>query len=240
MSSTSPSRQQHPKQHRDDMYADEGDDLLADYFEKSALAVRHMFARFERNVARPLIHYLLISFRERPATSTFVATFVVLSALPVLSFIGFSIFVFAAFAFVALAAAFLSASSVVSVVALLLACILVLILVVASALTIGALSTFVVVRFFLRARQDGPHIALSELADGARTQYALARGRQPGPRPGPESNSESQSVKKEDPDSESDSVVVVRSGSGEGQKETQNLGPGFGTFGPGVPMDAPA
>ncbi len=51
MSSTSPSRQQHLRQHHDDTYADEGDDLLADYFEKSALAVRHIFTRYVSQIS---------------------------------------------------------------------------------------------------------------------------------------------------------------------------------------------
>ncbi|KAI0718541.1 hypothetical protein C8T65DRAFT_638332 [Cerioporus squamosus] len=190
-------------------------ELLADYFEKSAFAVRNIFARFERKVARPLIQYLLVSFRERPVASTFVATYVVLSALPVLSFIGFSVFVFTAFAFLALALAIVCASSVVGFVGFWLACILFLFLFVAGP------SPSVPLR-------HGPRTALSELAELARRRQLGADNQGTST-----SSSDAVDVKKEDPDSEVDSVVVVRPG--EAQKETQILEPT-----PGVPVDAPA
>ncbi|RPD52905.1 hypothetical protein L226DRAFT_576655 [Lentinus tigrinus ALCF2SS1-7] len=222
--STSPIRKQH--QERDAPADEREDDLLADYFERSASAVRNVFGRFEGDVARPLISYLLVSFRERPITSTFVATYVALSALPVLSFLGFSIFIFATFTFLALGVAILCASSVVGFVGFWLFCILLVFLLVAFILTLSVLITFILVRFLLHARQDGPRAALSELADDARTQYALARGRPPGL--GPEHDDTSV---KEEPESEADSVVVV-------VPQTQDSGPEVGAL--EMPVDAPA
>ena len=113
-------------------------------------------------------------------------------------------------------------------------CTLLLFLLVASILTLGALGMLVLVRFLLRARQEGPRTALFELADDARAQYALARGRQPGPRP----EHDDSVVKKEEPESEVDSVVVVGSASPEQSAQTQADGSGFGA--PGAPVDEPA
>ncbi|KAI0694239.1 hypothetical protein C8T65DRAFT_699027 [Cerioporus squamosus] len=175
------------------MYTDVDNDLLAGDFEESAFAVGGVLLipkrGFERNVARPLMKYLLVPYRETCSLvlmlelpQTFVATYVVLSALPVLSFIRLSMFVLTAFTFFTLALA---------IVSFWLVCILFLF--VASALVMCIL-----VRFLLRAHQDGPRSALSKLAE-------VARGRQLGT--DSQGCSDAVDLKKEDPESEADSVV---------------------------------
>ncbi|KAI0767206.1 hypothetical protein C8Q74DRAFT_1278827 [Fomes fomentarius] len=166
------------KLRENEVHAEEEDgDLLADYFEKSASAVRDSFGRFEQDVARPLVDYVLVSFRKRPIRSTFITFYLALSALPVLSFIGFSIFVFATFIFLGLATAIFGAAFAVGFFGFWLACTLIFFLFLSFNLTVSALATYLVVRFVLRARQDGARIALSALAQDARAQFVVRRGR---------------------------------------------------------------
>ncbi|PIL29233.1 hypothetical protein GSI_09282 [Ganoderma sinense ZZ0214-1] len=157
------------------------EDVLADYFEKSASAVRHTFARFEQDIARPAFNYLLTSFRTRPIRSTFIAFYLILSTLPVVSFIGFSIFIFATSVFLALATAVFFATSTIGFFGFWLAATLVLFLFVSLNLTLATLTTYLFAQLALRARTHGPRVAVSSLYADARAQLAFvgarARGR---------------------------------------------------------------
>ncbi|KAH9937794.1 uncharacterized protein BXZ73DRAFT_100009 [Epithele typhae] len=157
----------------------EEEDVLADYFEKSALAVRNSFERFEQGCARPVFNYILATFRRRPVRSTFAAVYIALSVLPVLSFIGFSVFVFATSIFVGVATAIVGAACAVGFFGFWLACLLGFFLFVSFNLTLTVITTYLFVRFVMRARDEGPRAALSNLAQETRAQFT--RGRKPGP-----------------------------------------------------------
>ncbi|KAI0705530.1 hypothetical protein C8Q76DRAFT_751309 [Earliella scabrosa] len=210
---------------------DEDEDLLADYFEKSASAVRDSFGRFEQDVARPAIDYVLVSFRKRPIRSTFIAFYLALSALPVLSFVGFSMFIFATFIFLGLATAIFSASCAVGFFGFWLACTLIFFLFLSFNLTVSSLATYLLIRFVLRARQEGSRAALTALADDARAQFR-GRGRKPRAS-GLQGQDDGPGVKREE--SDPDSVVIVESASTSGAQRAE-----FGEKVPGVPVDAPA
>ncbi|KAI0357845.1 hypothetical protein OH77DRAFT_1398155 [Trametes cingulata] len=148
------------------------EDLLSAYFEKSATAVRTSFGRFERELARPTVRYVLVSFKEHPIRSTFLATYATLSALPLLSFIGFSIFVFSSFVFFALCTAILAALFVVLFFGFWLACILLFLLILSIPITASTLSTYLALRFVLLARQEGSaRTALSQWAQETKGQF---------------------------------------------------------------------
>ncbi|TBU24300.1 hypothetical protein BD311DRAFT_702416 [Dichomitus squalens] len=161
------------------------EDLLADYFEKSASAVRQTFGRFEQDVVRPVLDYVSVAFHKRPIRSTFIAFYLALSILPVLSFIGFSVFIVATSIFVALAGAILFASSAISFFGFWLACTLIFFAFVSFNLTLSTLATYLFTQFAFRARTDGARLALASVYADARAQLSLgrARGRKPTSRP---------------------------------------------------------
>jgi hypothetical protein len=81
---------------------------LASYFNKSVSAVQLYADHFEHDVVRPAFASSNLFFRERPITATFAATFSLLSFIPVLSFVGASIFATVAVVLVALLAVVLA------------------------------------------------------------------------------------------------------------------------------------
>ncbi|KAI0753255.1 hypothetical protein C8Q80DRAFT_1151203 [Daedaleopsis nitida] len=220
------------------------DDVLADYFEKSATAVRATFGRFEQDVARPVIDYLLSSYRTRPVVSTFAAIYITLSLLPILSFIGFSLFVFATFIFLGLATAVFSASCAVGFFGFWLVCMLIFFVFVSFNLTASALATYVLIRFVARARQDGSRAALSALLEDTREKMPF-RGRGRGRRTRAKAvdvtqdpnttggDAEAHPVKTERQGSDSDTLVIIGAGSSPISSHGE-----LGEKVPGVPVDA--
>ncbi|KAI0822377.1 hypothetical protein BC628DRAFT_1364586 [Trametes gibbosa] len=161
---------------------DSSEDLLSAYFEKSATAVRRSFSRFERDLARPTVRYLLAAFKHRPIRSTFLAIYAALSALPILSFIGLSVFIFSSFAFFALSIALLSAVAVVLFSGFWLGCALLFLFLLAIPLTAGALGTYLLLRFVFFARQEGSaRQALTQWAQEAKVQFVKRSPEHPAP-----------------------------------------------------------
>ncbi|KAF9224758.1 hypothetical protein BS17DRAFT_807846 [Gyrodon lividus] len=78
---------------------------LASYFEKSATIVRQYADLIEHSYARPALHNFSRRFQINPVGMTFISVFFALAVLPVLSFIGLSIFVISSIAFLALISA---------------------------------------------------------------------------------------------------------------------------------------
>ncbi|KAI0654145.1 hypothetical protein C8Q70DRAFT_1058705 [Cubamyces menziesii] len=130
------------------------DDLLSAYFEKSATAVRHSFGRFEKELVRPTVRYIIDSFQLHPIRSTLLTIYAALSALPILSFIGFTVFVFSSFIFLALCTALLAALVVMLFSGFWLACILVFLLFLSVPITASVLSVYLVLRLALISRQE--------------------------------------------------------------------------------------
>ncbi|KAI1792365.1 hypothetical protein LXA43DRAFT_1006174 [Ganoderma leucocontextum] len=242
---TSPTTAERP----DMKYESEGeveDDVLADYFEKSASAVRHSFARFEQDMARPTFNYLLTRFRTRPIRSTFIAFYLTLGALPVLSFVGFSIFIFATSIFLALAAAIFFAFSTVSFFGFWLAATLIFFLFVSFNLTLATLTTYLFAQFALRARTYGTRVAVSSLYTDARAQLAFlrgpARGRKPATKPLHPSDDEREGLT-EATEVDASAKEKGREGEFPSTKEPAAATSAKDSFGekvPGVPMEGPA
>ncbi|KAG6380190.1 hypothetical protein JVT61DRAFT_8281 [Boletus reticuloceps] len=70
---------------------------LSGYFQRSATTVRQI----ERDYARPVSRYASLKFKENPIKMTFLSIFAGLSALPLLSFIGLTVFTFSSLVFLA-------------------------------------------------------------------------------------------------------------------------------------------
>ena len=112
-----------------------------------------------------------------------------------------------------------------------LACTLIFFLFLSFNLTVSSLATYLLVRFVVRARQEGSRAALTALADDARAQFR-GRGRKPRAS-GLQGQDDGPGVKREG--SDPDSVVIVDSASTSGAQRAE-----FGEKVPGVPVDAPA
>ncbi|KAI9056286.1 hypothetical protein FKP32DRAFT_1599009 [Trametes sanguinea] len=155
---------------------DTQDDLLSAYFEKSATAVRHSFGRFEQGLLRPTVRYILESFEKHPLRSTFLATYATLSALPVLSFIGLSIFIFSSFIFFALSGAVLAAFCVVLFCGFWLTCIILFLFIISIPIATGVLLTFLLLRLAFVAKQEGAvRPALSRWMQETKSQFVTSQ-----------------------------------------------------------------
>jgi len=139
------------------------DDLIS-YFDRSATVVQESLQRLEQRYARPGVGFLIKSFREHPIRSTFLSVFAFLSLLPTLSFVGFSVFVFAAFTFISLASALFSATVVVSLIGIILAAILAVLLSVSAFLTASWVGIYLAFRLVMLVREDGPRSGVSRWA----------------------------------------------------------------------------
>ncbi|KDQ50985.1 hypothetical protein JAAARDRAFT_73929 [Jaapia argillacea MUCL 33604] len=132
------------------------EDDLQGYFDRYAGAVRHNFSRFESQLGRPAFEVFQQSFNERPVITTFLAIYAVLSVVPVLSFIGFSLFLTTTYTFLAFGGAFVV--SVVSILFLgsILIPTLLLTLLFTALITSFLLSAFLAWRFWVLVRKEGP------------------------------------------------------------------------------------
>ncbi|KAL7284569.1 hypothetical protein ACG7TL_001861 [Trametes sanguinea] len=149
------------------------DDLLYVYFDKSASAVRHSVGRFEQGFVRPTARCIVDSFARHPLRSTFLATYATLSALPVLSFIGLSVFIFSSFIFFALSAAVLAALSVVLFLGCWFACTLCFLLLLSIPIAAGVFIAYLLFRFAFLAKQEGSvRSALSPWAQETKGRFS--------------------------------------------------------------------
>ncbi|KAH9886223.1 hypothetical protein C8Q73DRAFT_839962 [Cubamyces lactineus] len=148
------------------------EDLLSAYFEKSATAVRHSFGRIEKELVRPAVRYIIDSFQLHPIRSTLLTIYAALSALPILSFVGFTVFVFSSFIFLALCIALLAALLVTLFSGFWLACILVFLLFLSIPITASVLSLYLFLRLAFISRQESSvRGALSRWAKETKGQF---------------------------------------------------------------------
>ncbi|KAL6306923.1 hypothetical protein BKA93DRAFT_926862 [Sparassis latifolia] len=136
-------------------------DLLS-YFDKSASAVRQSFKHFEQEYARPALNYFLEFSRSRPILATFLGVFSTFSVLPVLSFLGFSLFVFASCIFFSLAGALFVATTIVLLSGLLLVGTLTILFFLSLFLTACAMGIYLSLRFAVLINKDGPRTGVPE------------------------------------------------------------------------------
>jgi len=128
---------------------------LVSYFDKSATVVRNNFEWFERQFGKPALAYSLASFDAHPFATTFLAIFSFLSFLPIISFLGFSLFVIASITFLASALSFVIIALVEGVLVTILSVTLLCLLIVALISTPLALSGYLAFRFVTHVRNDG-------------------------------------------------------------------------------------
>ncbi|KAH8101768.1 hypothetical protein BXZ70DRAFT_931849 [Cristinia sonorae] len=148
---------------------------LHTYFERSAAAVTQSFDRLDRNFIQPGITLVAVSFVERPIRTAFLSTFAALSLLPVLSFVGFSIFAVGACTFFALAAALVVSSAAIAFVGFWLGVTLTILLFVSLFLTSAVISTYLFFRYVTLVRTDGPRDGSVQWAREVRRRVRGAR-----------------------------------------------------------------
>ncbi|KAH9941560.1 hypothetical protein B0H21DRAFT_545585 [Amylocystis lapponica] len=158
--------------------SEQTDQNLLFSFEKSASAVRHSFRcglSFETEYIRPVLSKLLAYFQ------TFLAIFAAFSALPVLSFLGFSLFVFTFCIFIALVGALCTATLIVVLVGFFLAGMLTLLLVTSLFLTACAIGVYLALRFAIRIRNDGALAGTAEWAHETKEHFLSSASKGPAP-----------------------------------------------------------
>lgn len=143
---------------------------LASYFDKSAAVVRSNFAWFERQFAKPAIVYSVASFEAHPFMSTFLAIFTFLSLLPIISFLGFSLFVVASITFIASALSFILIAIIEAILVTILAVILTCLFIVALIATPTTLSGYLAFTFVTHVRSNG-RAGASQWATKTRTHF---------------------------------------------------------------------
>ncbi|KAG9307966.1 hypothetical protein JVU11DRAFT_12772 [Chiua virens] len=87
------------------------EERLSTYFDKSVTIVRQYADLIEQDYAQPVLRYASLKFKEKPVTMTFLSIFAGLSALPLLSFVGLTVFALSSIiflAFISAAIAFLT------------------------------------------------------------------------------------------------------------------------------------
>ncbi|KAG6906003.1 hypothetical protein DXG01_016355 [Tephrocybe rancida] len=139
---------------------DEDDDIYS-YFNKSVSAVQMHADHFEQEYARPALRASQAFFDQRPIAATFVAVFVLLSAVPVLTFLGLALFAVTLFVIIALTSTVILSSMVVFSLLSLLILTLLITLASAAFLTLSGISIYVFASFLNLVRIHGsPGVAL--------------------------------------------------------------------------------
>jgi len=128
---------------------------LVSYFDTSAAVVRNNFVWFEKQFAKPAIAYFITSFNTHPFITTFLAIFTFFSLLPVVSFLGISIFVIVSVTFLTFALSCILIAIVEVVLVTVLAVAMVCLLMVALISTPLALSSYLTLKFINHVRKDG-------------------------------------------------------------------------------------
>ncbi|KAI6000273.1 hypothetical protein EDC04DRAFT_2791607 [Pisolithus marmoratus] len=126
---------------------------MTPYFEKCAELVQR-YADVQR-YARPALVLGIRNFRKKPITMTFVAILSSLAILPILSFVGISIFVIASIIFLAAASAIIACLVAESIIVSIGICTLCSLVLVAVFSTVFFLSMYSVFRFILLVRSNG-------------------------------------------------------------------------------------
>ncbi|KAI0080430.1 hypothetical protein K474DRAFT_1769423 [Panus rudis PR-1116 ss-1] len=134
---------------------------LQSYFERSATLVFQSFGRLEKQYFRPVAQSLLVSFQTKPATSTFLVIFALLSFLPVLAFLGFSLFVLGSLLFLAISSALVTSFAVIAISSAFFAITLSILFVVSLFLTAFILGGLTAIRLALLLRENGASNGMS-------------------------------------------------------------------------------
>ncbi|CAL1709604.1 unnamed protein product [Somion occarium] len=143
---------------------------LQSYFERSATIVLQIFDKVEAAYVRPGLNALIRSFQTKPLHSTFLSTFALLSFLPFVAFIGFSLFVLGSSLFFALATALAVSAAAITVFGFILAITLIILFFVSVFLTMAVLGSLLALRLIFLVRSNGPRGGVTEWAQETRSR----------------------------------------------------------------------
>jgi len=204
----------------------EGD--LKTYFEKTANAVGKSAEHVEEDYIRPTVQVASSYARDKPVASVFLAIFIALGILPVIIFLGASVFVFALFMVGAFAIAFVASLIIILFFGAILLTTLLGALLLSVFLTASALAAFLAYRFVTLVRTDsegGLHGAKAWVVEtkdsvverlpsrtysvlGHRTAENAATAKAQAASPSSDSEESGVVVKTEDAPAETEQVVV--------------------------------
>ncbi|KAG6334892.1 hypothetical protein ID866_4201 [Astraeus odoratus] len=136
--------------------------------------VRRYADIIEHRYARPALDAAIEHFKEKPITMTFIALFAALAALPIMSFVGVSVFAISSIVFVATACAVVACLVAESIIVSLGICTLFSLALVAIFLTTFVFSMYSMLRFILLVRARGGSGAM-EWALETREHFLPAR-----------------------------------------------------------------
>ncbi|KAK7683753.1 hypothetical protein QCA50_013129 [Cerrena zonata] len=128
---------------------------LQSYFERSASTVIQLSDKAESEYVRPGVNALMRSFQKKPVHSTFLSTWGLLSLLPVIAFIGFSLFVLGSCLFFALAGALIVSAVAIAAFGSVLTMTLVILFFVSVFLTTTIIGSFLALHLISRIRDHG-------------------------------------------------------------------------------------
>ncbi|KAL4076880.1 hypothetical protein V8B97DRAFT_1943979 [Scleroderma yunnanense] len=128
---------------------------LAAYFERSVATVGQYADVIEHRYARPALEVFAENFRERPIMMTFLAILAALAALPILSFVGISVFVISSITFFAAVATVLACIVAESIIISIGICTLCSLVLVAIIVTTFFFFIYSMLRFILLVRSEG-------------------------------------------------------------------------------------
>jgi len=179
-------------------------DQLHSYFERSAAAVTQTFDRLDKKYIQPGMTKATQSFVDSPIRSTFLAIFAALSFLPLLSFIGFSLFVLGACTFIALSVALVVSSAAIAFIGFWLAITLVALFLVSFFLTNTMIGAYLFLRYVTLVRANGPRTGSVEFVQELKSRV---RGRTGRPAPAIDTQEIQQKDEQQD-DAKSDGSAV--------------------------------
>ncbi|EMD37073.1 hypothetical protein CERSUDRAFT_114969 [Gelatoporia subvermispora B] len=143
---------------------------LSTYFEKSATVVLQSAKSFEQVYARPWIDKLAASFQRRPIRSAFLSMLFALSILPILSFVGFSLFIFASCVFVGLTGAVVVSTVVILALSAPFVAILMMLFCISLFLTGSGLGAYLLFRLLVMVRDNGARAGVAGWAQETKTR----------------------------------------------------------------------
>ncbi|KAF9494354.1 hypothetical protein BDN71DRAFT_1449086 [Pleurotus eryngii] len=148
-------------------------DDLSSYFDRSATAVREYADVFEHQYARPAMKLGGVYHDQHPILSVFLVILFCLSIVPVVTFIGFSIFAAVSFIIIALSVALGAFVLLELIFVSVLLCVLGAVLFMSAFLTGTTISTYLCFRLAVLVRNEG-RAGLNEWILEAKSRYYVA------------------------------------------------------------------
>jgi len=148
---------------------DQPRDKLKYSLERGSTILRELGANANQSFIQPNFRKFLVALEEKPLRTTFITSFVALSLLPIVSFIGFSLFTFGLFTFVALCIATFASIVTICFFGIFFIAILALMFLISISLTAAITSAYLAFRLVTLMRLEG--------ASGVREWSTETKGR---------------------------------------------------------------